>query len=279
MKRTLLYQIAEKKETMMSYVIITREDNCIVIDGGREKDIPQLKKYTKGRRISAWILTHPHANHIGGFISEIEKDTGNSFDIEKIYYHFPSYEIEDTQLKKEENSVLLNFVNIIPKINDKTIIVAQGDKIIVDECEIEFLFTYHKCLKNNILNNSSLVFKITTPNKSVLFLGDLGSEGGELLFWESRNKLKSDIVQMANHGRMGVGLEVYSEIAPEACLWCCPNDIYNEPEISQNLNNQYELQCQGNIRMYGTATTRRWMDFLNVKKHYVTSEGTYCIEL
>lgn len=40
------------------------------------------------------------------------------------------------------------------------------------------------------MNDSSLVFKVTTPNKTVLFLGDLAFDGGDILFRELRHKLK-----------------------------------------------------------------------------------------
>lgn len=58
---------------MMSFVLVTKADNVIVIDGGRPEDMPLLKKYIDGRHISAWILTHPHEDHIGGFVDEIKK--------------------------------------------------------------------------------------------------------------------------------------------------------------------------------------------------------------
>ena len=31
--------------------------------------------------------------------------------------------------------------------------------------------------------------------------------------------------------------------------------------------------------MYGTAVTRKWMEILGVKKHYVTKDGTNVIEI
>ena len=92
MLSTKMCMLKETSEYMMSFVIITRENNCIVIDGGRVEDMPLLKEYVGGRRISAWILTHAHSDHISGFIHEIETNGGADFDIEKIYYNFPDYD-------------------------------------------------------------------------------------------------------------------------------------------------------------------------------------------
>lgn len=284
--KTLLHQLTETSQYMMSFVIVTSKNNAIIIDGGRPADMPLLKQYVGGRHISAWILTHAHNDHISGFVDEIAKNGGSDFDIETIYYNFPPYSLIDKHdvldyeyFKTELNEMLPQFQEIEPKIRDKAHIVQQGESVQIDECKIDFIYTWHEGLYNNPMNDSSLVFKVTTPNKTVLFLGDLGPDGGDVLFRESRHLLKSDIVQMAHHGHMNVGMEVYAEIMPEACLWCCPDWLYNEPETPSYLADGERLFKKGRIRMYGTALTRKWMDLLGVKKHYVTKDGTNCIEL
>ena len=64
-EKTLLYQITETSQFMMGFVLVTKQNNVIVIDGGRPEDMPLLKEYIGGRHISAWILTHAHGDHIG----------------------------------------------------------------------------------------------------------------------------------------------------------------------------------------------------------------------
>ena len=285
-ERTLLYQITETSKYMMAFVIVTRNNNAIVIDGGRPLDMPLLKSYIGGRHISAWILTHAHEDHISGFVDEIEKNGGADFDIEKIYYNFPPYSlIENKNVRNYEyfsselNEMLPAFNKILPKIEHKCHIVEQGESITVDECKFDFLFTFHDGLYNNVMNDASLVFKLTTPNKTVLFLGDLGPDAGDFLFRESRHLLKSNIVQMAHHGHMNVGMEIYAEIMPEVCLWCCPDWLYNEPDFPEYLSKTEKHFHDGRMRMFGTAVTRRWMDKLGVKTHYVTKDGTHEIEL
>ena len=86
---TVLYQLTETSQYMMSFVLVTRKDNVIVIDGGRPLDMPLLKEYIGGRHISAWILTHAHEDHISGFVDEFEKNGGADFDIGTICYNFP----------------------------------------------------------------------------------------------------------------------------------------------------------------------------------------------
>ena len=284
--KTLLYQLTETSQFMMGFVLVTQNDNVIVVDGGRPADMPLLKQYVGGRHIAAWILTHAHIDHISGFVNEIAKNGGADFDIGTVYYHFPLYELIENHnvpdydyYARELNETLPSFLAIEPAIRHKSHIVEQGERLVVDECTIDFLYTYHEGLCSNLMNDSSLVFKVTAPHKTVLFLGDLGPDGGDILFRESRHLLKSDIVQMAHHGHMNVSMEVYAEIMPEACMWCAPDWLYNEPEVPRYLEDVERLRRMGRIRMYGTAVTRKWMDILGVKTHYVTANGTNCLEL
>lgn len=284
--KTLLYQLTETSEFMMSFVLVTKNDNVIIVDGGRPEDMPLLKEYVGGRHVAAWILTHAHIDHISGFVSEIEKNGGSDFDIGTVYYNFPPYSLIDNHnvpdygyFTRELNETLPSFLAIEPKIRDRAHIVTQGESIMVDECRIDFLYTFHDGLYANLMNDSSLVFKVTAPNKTVLFMGDLGPDGGDVLFRESRHLLKADIVQMAHHGHMNVSMEVYAEIMPEACMWCAPSWLYAEEEVPHYLSDVAKLRRMNRIRMYGTAVTRKWMDILGVKKHYVTADGTQCIEL
>jgi beta-lactamase superfamily II metal-dependent hydrolase len=99
------------------------------------------------------------------------------------------------------------------------------------------------------MNDSSLVFRLSTENTSVLFMGDLGPDGGDILFRESMDKLPSDMVQMAHHGHMNVSMEVYAAIMPKVCLWCAPDWLYNEPEVPPYLSNTERLMQMKRIRM------------------------------
>lgn len=285
-EKTVLYQLTETSDFMMSFVLVTKLNNCIVIDGGRPEDMPLLKQYVGGRHISAWILTHPHIDHVSGFVDEVNKNNLADFDVERVYYNVPSYpslinetDVPDLKYFRQELDELRLFYEIEEKIKPISHIVFQGESIMVDECKIDFIYTCHDRLYSNLLNDSSLVFKISTPDKTALFLGDLGPEGGDVLYEESRHLLKSDIVQMAHHGHMNVGMEVYAAIMPEICLWCCADWLYNEVEIPSYLADRERMRKMQRERMYGTTVTRKWMDILGVKTHYVTKDGTNEIAL
>ena len=285
-RKTVMYQITETSEFMMSFVIITKQNNAIVIDGGRPLDMPLLKQYVGGRHISAWILTHAHEDHISGFISEYNKNKWADFDVEKVYYHFPPMSIIDNHnvrdyeyFKSELLETLPSFLEILPEFQDRACEVSQGDVINIDEVKIEFIFSYHEELTNNLMNDSSLVFKLSTPKKSVMFLGDIGPDAGDILYLESKEKLKADMVQMAHHGGLCCGMEVYAAIAPKVCLWCSRKESYEGTKYPKVMDDKEKLKELGWLRFHTVPVTREWMRQLGVKKHYVTKDGTNKIVL
>ncbi len=258
---TRMYMLTEKSPFMMGFVIITKENNAIVVDGGRPEDIPTIKEYVGERNIAAWFLTHAHDDHITALITLLQTDDEMVSRIERIYYNMPTMafigKYEHYELHTRRDFCLME-----QKYPEKMAVPRMGDKIRVDEVEFEILMTYSTHLWTNAVNDSSMVFRMTTESTSVLFLGDIGPEGGDELLRLQYGNLKADYVQMAHHGHMCCGPEVYMEIAPRACLWCSPDWLYDEPD--------YFIR----ERMYGQGATRKWMRMMGITEHYVTKDGT-----
>lgn len=266
-----LFMLTEHSPFMMSFVYITDKDNAVIIDGGREDDMPHLREIVGERKISAWILTHPHLDHISGFVDEMKKGE-ITHRIDKVIYNFPSEEFTVKCATEILPHVISDFNALYGKFSEKCVIAKPGMEFDFDELKIEILFCgeerYYMPKPNIAVNESSVVFKATSPGqKSVLFLGDLGPEGGKDLLEMCGDKLKSDIVQMAHHGHGGVKEDVYRKIAPDACLWCAPDWLWEEEDI------EHEPE------LWGTWHQRKWMYDMGVTKHYVSKDGTQEIEL
>lgn len=266
-----LYMLTEHSPFMMSFVFITDNDNAVIIDGGRPLDMEHLHEIVGNRKILAWILTHPHFDHISGFLDEVKKpDVYNR--IGKIYYNFPSEEFTVAQPGEVIPHVISEFYGLLPQIGEKCIVVRPDLEVDLDELHFEFLFCgeerYPYPNPALAVNESSIVFKVTSPGmRTVLFLGDLGPAGGkDLLKWKG-DKLKSDIVQMSHHGHSGVTEDVYKAISPEACMWCAPDWLWEEDDI--------EFAPEA----WGTKHQRKWMENMGVREHYITKDGTQLIRL
>lgn len=266
-----LYMLTEYSPFMMGFVFITDCDHAVIVDGGRPMDMQQLHHLIGDRTIRAWILTHPHEDHISGFVNEIQK--ADIYDrVEKIYYHFPSEAFTIAQPSEALPHVISDFYRAYPTFAEKSVEVVPPFRIQVDELCVDFLFCGGERFlyprPNLAVNESSLVFRVTSEGmRSVLFLGDLGPEGGRDLLQMWGDTLKSDIVQMAHHGHAGVEKDVYEQIAPEACLWCCPEWLWEEEDIEHEPG------------LWGTKHQRKWMEELGVKEHYVSMNGLQEIRL
>lgn len=272
MSETELYLQTETSKFMMSIVLKTKEGNAVVIDGGQPEDLPLLREIVGDSPVKAWILTHPHLDHITAFTSILRLGSDPLWP-EKVYYHFPTLKfMEETE--PGEAWTLREFLEVEDRIRDRVVCVREGDTFDVDELHFDVLQSWdpeHPIVparegdQNSTGNENSLIFKITAPKKSILILGDAGPLGGDRLFSRHWQELKSDIVQVAHHGHGGVGAEVYLAARPESCLWCCADWLYDE--IPHYLND----------RLWGTMMTRNWMEWMGVKKHYVTKDGTHKI--
>lgn len=257
------------EEVQMGYLLRTDDGNIIVIDGGGTASAPILQSYLKqlGGRVHTWIITHPHTDHMNALLEILNDKTIN---IDRILYVV----LDDAWVFKNEKvnfETYKRYVDILKNSNVPKIEVVQGDRFILGEgINMEVLGTGNPDIVVNAINNSSMVFKIGSKSKSILFLGDLGELGGDaLLNSKVIDKLKSDYVQMAHHGQRGVSKEFYSAVNAKYALWPTPKWLWNN-------------QLAGKAEDSGTWKTmevRAWMNELNIQKNYVSGlTGTVQID-
>ncbi|MBO7296091.1 MAG: MBL fold metallo-hydrolase, partial [Clostridia bacterium] len=152
---------------MMSFVITTEDDKVIVIDGGWPQDMPYLVEYLQGLTglekpcVHAWILTHPHNDHIRGFI-ELMEGNPDALDVEKIYYNFPSAQFI---AREDLDNSAAELYRILPLIAHKCCIVSGGDEMDVGEAHFEFFYSPDSEFNRNVSNNASLIFRVTLGGK------------------------------------------------------------------------------------------------------------------
>ena len=260
-ENTQLYMYASEREAqMLSSMIVTKDNHVIVIDGGWDYDAERLATKIKcyGGVVDAWLITHADPDHIGA-LYRIMQD-GYDIKIKSIYCSLASDEWYKKYSPDTSYFVFLfrksieNYHFVSTKKND--IIKVGTSKIIVLNDRYEF--------DENSVNNSSIVYKVIVDDTSILYLGDLGYEGGEKLLAETPPYLlSSDIVQMSHHGQAGVGEDVYKAIDPKIALWSTPQWLW----INQNGKGKYKTQ-----------ETRQWMQEIGCK-NYVTADGDICLKL
>lgn len=249
----------------LSCVIRTSAGSVIVIDGGRDVDAPHLTEVIRsmGGRVSAWLITHPHNDHVGA-LTEILTKTPDALTIDRIYYSFLSNSYYEQYENMNRMSDLTNLQTAFALTDPAKIAapVKKGAQIVVDDVLITVMNEPYAC-PDNTFNNSSVGYRLDIGGKRVLFLGDMGYQAGDnLLRVCSPEELKADVVQMAHHGQDGVKREVYAVISPEICLWPTPKWLWE--------NEKNGVAGAGSFK---TLEVRGWMSDLGAERHLTVTDG------
>ena len=261
----VLWQLPSQVDTIgNSYVIRTVNGKVIVMDGGFEAEKDYLRGFIDalGGKVDAWIISHPHDDHITALVALLDNPKG--LKIEKIYHSRFS---TDALIDGESESTAQITRKFYSQLDKATDIVVEdchpGDEFEIDGVNFKILSEQNpEFAQRNPYNNSSMVVKMWDSEKSFIFLGDLGVEGGQkLLDSQYAGDLECDYLQMAHHGQAGCDKKFYETVKFRACLWPSPTWVYNAE--------------MGQLR---TAEVRGWIKELGITEHYVSNEGLVRIE-
>lgn len=253
---------------MMGYIMKTSTGKVIVVDGGNDADEPNLVEHIEalGNKVDVWFITHPHGDHASAIIRVIEE---TDIPIEKIYYTMNDLEWYKNYAEERAREAE-RFYNALQNERIKNNIeeVKLNQIINIDFIKCEILGVKNPEITNNAFNNSSMVIKMNLEKSSILFLGDTGEESGDKLLNTQKDKLKSDIVQVAHHGQRGAKESLYQEIKPTICLWPTPKWLWDNDNGGGKDSGQWK-----------TLETRAWMEKLGVKKNIVEKDGDITIKV
>ena len=262
-----LWQLpSQSTSQMMSYVIKTSKDKIIVIDGGTKADSTYLKSFINnlGGEVYAWFLTHAHYDHIEAFIWNLQDTSSDKIKIKNIYANFPTV----SWIEKYENEyafTIKEFNSAMTLVKREYTVVKKGDEILIDNLKAEILYINTNTFKENAINNSSMFIKFSDGIKSVLFTADLGVEAGnDIIKNVDHSKLKSEYVQMAHHGQVGISKQLYELIGASYYLWPTPLWLWDNDNGGGKDSGPWK-----------TLEVRKWVEELNAKENYVSGNGLY----
>lgn len=224
---TLTQLSPQGSRQMMGYLLKTNTGKLIVIDGGTIEDTDHLIEEINenGGKVDFWFLTHAHDDHVGAF-TQIVQNT--DIEIGTIYVSVNDYAWyeENEPTRADFTKTFLDTLSQ-EKVKNKVIQPTLNETIVVDNIEIEILGLKNPEITENAGNEQSMVIKFDTGKTTLLILGDTGMKSSEKLLTNQKDKLKSDIVQMAHHGQSGASQELYEVIKPTTCLWPTPEWLWN----------------------------------------------------
>lgn len=250
----------------MSYVLRTKNDSVIVIDGGKIAETNYLRGFlaAQGNKVCAWLFTHPHFDHVGAARAILADRRG--LRVGHIYHsRFTDEMAANPNIENQAQpwNATLDSIKDIP-VTD----LHVGDNFEIDGVSFRILTEKNPEITKNIYNNSSMVIRVEDDSKSIVFLGDTGvEEGNKLLNSPYKKYLDCDYLQIAHHGQKGADENFYKSIKFKACLWPTATWVWNN-----------DVGSGFNTGPYATIETRRWMDEIGIKKHYNSIDGLYRID-
>ena len=260
----------------MGYVITLEDGSFIVIDGGLQNDrgnmqiefynlLKHLNKRPDGKIvIAAWYLTHEHGDHYQMFC-DFMQDYGKQVTIEELWCN-PTSKQYTYNSDSSTRMIEANYSKFKSWVNGdfKWITMHTGMKFYVRNLEIEVLYTEEDLFPQvcRSFNNTDLILKMNSRGCTMLWLGDLLEAGANTLAANYDGYLKSDILQVAHHGK-SVALPVYQQVKPTVALWSCTTSMMN----SQTTSSKYSQYFATNVFLRD-----------NVPQH-VTSDNTYTITI
>lgn len=221
-----IYQLTNTTPTqMMGYIIESDDGKIIAVDGGAPEQGNELYRVLKmlGGHVDMWFLTHAHSDHYGAMMEVFEEH--KDITVDGLWRNRPSDDwISDN---KGEHDEFMCWNDYEKKLTFPLHELAENESFTVGNIKIDVLGVAHPELVVNPLNNQSAVLKFCDESFSLLILGDLGEEGGEILLKNHPAEIKCDAVQMAHHGQQGVRREVYEQISPKYAFWPTPRWLWD----------------------------------------------------
>lgn len=188
----------------MFYTIKSPDGKLAVIDGGTKEYADYVRQVLleEGNHVDVWILTHAHEDHMGAFV-EIYKNPGSitinevyTIDIDYDYYAEVAQPVDRFDIYEE--FLKLNIPNIT--------YLSAGDSIDLIGLNMEVFNGYSDLHKNkqisgNLMNECSMVFKVTNNKESLLFCADTGDITVlENILREYGSQIAADYMQVGHHG-------------------------------------------------------------------------------
>lgn len=223
------------------YTLYNPKQGLIVVDGGWAEDAEYVRSAIAlfGNKVDAWILTHPHQDHIGAF-NVIYQDL-QGIEIEKIYTVDMAAPEDCIAVASWDNvDTYCDFLEFeIPELE----YVSIGDKLTICDLEFEIFNAYGKHVKElsrDYINDGSMMFKVSGEKESMLFCADVGSSMSDYLLDYWGENLKADYLQMGHHGFGGLKDDFYKRVSPKTAFFDAPDwmmkdetGTYDNPENAQ----------------------------------------------
>lgn len=223
-------------------ILIRTPEQIVLVDTGDTPTKEKLVSYIKAEGISVidkLILTHPHADHIGGVQAVMD-----NFTVKQIY---DSGQTATSNLYKQ-------YLLTVQKKKIPFALLEAGAELEVGGGITLKVFAPEKPFiggSESDLNNNSIVMKLTYGGFSMLLTGDAEKESEERMVRRFAGELNSTVLKAGHHGSSSSSSPAFIKaVSPEAAVISLgANNEYHHPHPS--VLKRYE---QHKIKVYRTDT-------------------------
>ena len=202
-------------------ILITSDDGVILIDSSLKnasvtKDICDYIQELGIKEIDYFILTHPHADHIGGAPTII-----NTFEIKNII--MPDCAATTDIFEETLDAIEERNVNLLEAVS--------GDEYSINSLKFKILAPNSDSYSKT--NDYSVVIRLSFGEASAIFTGDAEElSEKEILSRYSAKELKSDLLKVGHHGSSSSSsIAILRAISPKYAVMSLGKDnSYGHPD-------------------------------------------------
>lgn len=232
------------------------DGRLIVVDGGGHyeknagilyKNLQEMAPDKNNITVAAWVLTHAHGDHTGGFI-KFTNSYGSKVKVERVIYNFTT---KDQYARVNDYGRDDQARVAAATIADEVIKAHNGQIYHFGGATMEILYTFEDFEPGNLPyhNTTSLVFRISMGGQTVMVLGDAYTLSNNIMSQMYGDYLKSDIVQVTHHGYQGGTVQVYNLINAPTAIW--PGGQRNFGKLSERTENAHVIKISRDLYIAG----------------------------
>lgn len=245
----------------MFYTITVSDGSLIVVDSGNPDNEEYVRQVLeeKGNHVNAWILTHPHPDHIGAF-NQIWQQLGD-IQVDAVYTINMNYDNYKALAQEWDNFETFDLFTQITQNDDRLHYVHTGDELKIAGLDFKVFNAYDSSVTDQITtdlaNDGSMMFKVTNKEESMLFCADVGVKMSDEIMSHYADELSSDNIQMGHHGNGGLSEEFYRKVHPKVAFFDAPEWLMHPEDDSHGWTTPQncELMESMGAEVYYYATT------------------------
>ena len=241
---------------MSYYTIYNKDAGLILVDGGWADCADHVRNTIKtfGGHVDAWIITHPHADHVGAFSSIYPNLDGIT--ISNIYT--VDMATPEECLKVASWDDMSSYEEFLTLEVEGLQYLYPGDVLDISGLKLEILSAYDENVQNlseDYLNDGSLMFKVYGEEESFLFCADVGISMSDYLLTKfGEEKLASTYLQMGHHGFGGLADNFYQAVKPKVAFFDAPDWLMKDETGKYDTPENVALMESLGSRIYGFSS-------------------------